>query len=296
MFCNEVTGSRDNGQIDPSRVPLASFGLGPEGQHKPRLGWPVLTFPSVPALSPTPGDQTGSGAQPTNPTGRAAWFPDIVRRIIPSLIERRGPQHGPLTGSLSDVNHDPEGRGIHIEPVQQEAVGMRNAGDIMTNGRDVDILPVADSGANFDNVAPDLSESVQTPHSNEHVSLRSARASYPGINISPVPQTRTVIIAATNTNTEIPIPSGAVFFRISWSGRYSGVDLLCSMNGGVNATFNVADNNALGSHDGLFVNPNPDANIYCKGKLAITVMVPASTAVPAVFPVFVSIECYCNNS
>lgn len=295
MFASErLTGSGgpDMGSPGTCGHPQLQAGIEPTGgQHAFRAQWPILRFPPQPALSVEPGTST-AGARPAEVL-RSAYAPGWIRRIIPSLIERRGPEHGPLTGQPHEVRADPEGRGVMIAGVHPHAVGARNAGDILINGFEKDVLSVPVTGETFDDHAPDVLDHVQSTASEPHLALRSARASYPGLQVVPVPQTRAVVITTKNLPVEIPLPSGTVFFYISWSGRGAGNDLIVSMIGGLGGIGAAGVSANYDTLDGMFINPAEGQRFYAKGKQAITVMVPNSSGLVA--PFFVSIECYLNN-
>lgn len=296
MFAKDtLTEGHDHGTPGPCGQPQGNLGIEQTGgQHEFRAQYPILRFPPRPALSEAPAS-SNFGARPLEVLRQKA--PGWIRKVIPSLIERRSPEGGPLTGQVSEVRADPEGRGVLIAGVHQHAVGARNAGDVLINGFERDIIPVPGTGEprndDNDNVAPDVLDHVQSTASDPHFGLRSARASYPGLQVIPVPQTRAAIITAKNLPVEIPLPSGTVFFYVSWSGRYAGADLIVSMIGGLGGVGALAANANFDTLDGMFINPAEGQRFYSKGKQAITVMVPNSS--PLIAPFFVSVECYLNN-
>lgn len=293
MFANEnLVGSGDHGSPGPCGQPMGNTGLEQTGgQHEFRAQYPVLRFPSNPAVSHEPGTST-AGARPVEVL-RNQYAPQWIRKIIPSLLERRSPEHGALTGQLHEVRADPEGRGVLIAGVHPHAVGARNAGDVLINGFERDILSVPQDGETGDGVSPDVLDHVQSTASDPHFALRSARASYPGLQVVPVPQTRATIITAKNLPVEIPLPSGTVFFYISWSGRSAGNDLIVSMIGGLGGVGALASASNFDTLDGVFINPAEGQRFFAQGRQAITVMVPNGSNL--VSPFFVSIECYLNN-
>ena len=268
-------------------------GLGaPGGSHEFRAQFPVIRFPTARALSEEPAQRNQRGQARL----RMWHAPEFIRRVLPSVVERRSPLHGPLTGQPNDRELDPEGRGVvrGIPGTPQYGVGMRNAHD-HADVLDYDPQPVAGVTEDLRDLAPDITRHVQSPHSEEHETLRSVRASFPGISVSPIPQTRAIILAAAGAPVELPLPSGAVLTRITWSGMTAGVDLLISFSGGVNATLTQAAGN--GSPDalaGLILNPDFTSYYYTLGKLALSAMVPQGS-LNFVNPCVVNVQCYLNN-
>jgi hypothetical protein len=294
MYCNENVGGGGRG-IQHCAQSQAQMDIGPPGQsHQARTQWPVLTFPMIAPNDETPGD--GAGVDRKEEPRRGRIF-ETIRRMLPDRTLRRGPQWGPLTGQPHDVVSDPEGRGINIRGAHTSSVGHKNSGDTLMDGHEVDIVGVPARGETQGNVAPDIVARVQSEDSEPAGTLRSAVASYPGLNVSPVTQSRMVVVPALSTPTEIRLPSGTVFFRVSWSGRYWGTDLLVSTTGaatsGTGSVFTAAQNGDPDALAGLFINPAAEQNIYAKGKQAISVMVPAGSGFPV--PCLVSVECYLNN-
>ena len=289
-FANDRIGGAGRGQ-DAARVGLLDMGIVTPGQsHSLRTQWPVLRLPSRPADAPAP-------ARGGTLIGRLLRYatPQPTRVNTGNAVELRAPADGPLTGMPHDPMADPDGRGVLIQGVRHDAVGAREVGDTLQS-MDFGVTErAADVGELLaDGVAPDVLQYVQSTDSEEHAALRSARASYPGLAVSPIPQARSIVLTGASTPAELRFPSGAVLARITWSGMFSGQDLVISFTGGALATFNAAANTDPTILSQLILNPDHTRYFYVKGVTSLSAMVPVGVAA-FVNPTIVNAQFYVQN-
>lgn len=293
MFASDNIANRTTGQ-ETARQPLAAVGAVPLGSHAFRAQWPIFALPQQTANEAKPGDAQGNTHSTPGSRLRRFLSPQRVRVGLPNPLERKGPRSGPLTGLPHDIVSDPSGSGAGIQGVRQDGVGPHEMGDVYEGE---DFLPdrVPLHGEAGDHVSPDIVDHVQSVHSEEHYALRSVRASFPGIRVSPIPEARSVVITAQGVPTELILPGRTVMFRVTWSGMYAGEDLIVSFIGSSGgSTIAIAANGSPGTLDGLVLNPDPSSYFYAKGKLALSCMVPQGS-LQFVDPTLVNVQCYLNN-
>lgn len=238
----------------------------------------------VPVLLASPQKAADHPAEGKEPNARGFWpwrrGPQPVRHSIPDAMESRHYRDGPLAGSPFHPATDPEGWGILTEPAQ------------MRLDPDKGVQPV--SNGSPEGTWDDITTQIQAGPSEEFLTLRALRTSFPHIQVVPAPQCRSCVIDAAGKWYTLVLPDGAVVARFAWSGMRVGVDLLFSFAGGDFAAPAAPNPNNPGEYDGIGLNPLPDAFYYVKSRNSISFMVPA-TSLQSAFPCIVNAQCYVNN-
>jgi hypothetical protein len=278
------------------RTPLREMRLDQfGGQGAPQFQHPVLRFPM---LSP---NEEGAGGEPGSRRGILNFlsrFSTGVRPLTtPSIAESfSGRLSGQPTALDPDGDGDVDQTGAGITTVKNYGVDSASMGPSTrqwgdgSDGIAEAIRNQSDIGSNVDSIT----DAIQSWDSEQHRALRSVRAAFTNLSISPLPQTRTLVILAPDAPFDLILPDNAVLVRWAWSGMFAGVDLFISTNGqAVSPKIANSSNQALYDGGGIL---NPDAGTwyYTKGKKAYSCMMLSSGPLTA-NPFLVNAQVYCQN-